>query len=308
MVEPIVVDGIVYAALLACMTIGFTLILMSTKIWNFAYGSMATTGAYISLTAAEVWKLSIYSQLVTAFVLSGLISFALYRFLVRPLSLRGISLDGLFVLTFAFNFVLLGFLNIYADYLTNVFKLRARLFFLRGADIQIFGTPGVVIISPLLAVAIIIILHLFLTRTKFGTAMRATIENPPLAGSVGVNVNLVYSTAWFLAGGLAGLAGALLPLWILCYPNIGDVIMLSVFAASILGGIHSIYGALLGGFIAGLAEIWGTSALAGVLGSAVIQYRPLIPLIIVVVFFLTAPEGITGIEWRGKLTKRIRKV
>ncbi|MEM4723723.1 MAG: hypothetical protein QXP01_01785, partial [Candidatus Hadarchaeum sp.] len=135
-----------------------------------------------------------------------------------------------------------------------------------------------------------------------------TIENPPLAGSVGVNVNLVYSTAWFLAGGLAGLAGALLPLWILCYPNIGDVIMLSVFAASILGGIHSIYGALLGGFIAGLAEIWGTSALAGVFGSAVIQYRPLIPLIIVVVFFLTAPEGITGIEWRGKLTKRIRKV
>ena len=306
MVNPLLIDGIVYASLLSCLAIGFTSIIMTTRVWNIAYGSMVTFGSFITLTAGEVWKAPVYSQLYLSFIVPAIISLALYTLLLKPLIRRGASDIALFVLTFAFAFILLGLLNIYADYLTEVFKLRARLFFLRGLDIWILGLPGIAIFAPTLTISVIVLLHLFLTRTKFGTAMRASIENPSLAGAIGVNVNLVYSVSWFLAGGLAGLAGGLLPLWILCHPSTGDVLLLSIFAASLLGGVHSIYGAVLGGAIVGPAEVWGTAGLAMWLGAWVTPYRPLIPLLIMTIIYLMAPEGLTGINWREKWV-RMRK-
>ena len=310
MISPIIIDGMVFASLLACMAIGFTLVLMTTRVWNFAYGSFVLIGCFISLTVAEVWKTSIYSQLYLGFIVSATISLALYTLVIKPLIRRGTSLINLMITTFAFDFILLGLVNVYADYLVEVHGLRARLFTLRMFDIQLLGLPGVVILAPALMISIIVLLHLFLTRTKFGTAMRATIENPSLAGSVGVNVNRVYSVSWFLAGGLGGFAGGLLPLWTLCTPYTGYLLLLSIFAASLLGGVHSIYGALLGGFIVGAAEVWGTAGLTMLLGTWIIPYRPLIPLLIVVILFSVAPEGLTGINWREKwvrMRKRLRR-
>ncbi len=84
----------------------------------------------------------------------------------------------------------------------------------------------------------------------------------------------------------------------------GSKVIISVFAASIVGGLGSIYGAVLGGFLVGLAEILGTSALASEIGAEVIPYRPLIPLIAIAITLLLAPEGLTGVNWRG-ITKGI---
>jgi len=263
-----------------------------------AHGSMVTIGAFITLIAGEIWKISVYSTLCLSFIISAIVSLIFYYTLVKPLIRKGASDLMLFVLTFAFNFILMGFINIWADYLTNVYKLSARLFFLRTLDVKILGLSGITVIAPLLTAAIIIILHLFLTKTKFGTAMRATIENPALAGTVGVNVNLVYSVSWFLAGGLAGIAGGLLPLWILYTPYTGEILLLSVFAASMVGGTGSIYGAILGGIITGTAEIWGTNLLSHLVGSFIVQYRPVIPVIVLTVFLIFIPNGLTGINWR----------
>ena len=298
MLPPIFFDGLLYTCLLCCLTIGFTLILMTTRVWNMAHGSMATIGAFITLIAGEIWKVNVYSTLGLSFVVPAILSFIFYYTLVRPLIRRGASDLMLFVLTFAINFIFVGVINILADYLTNVYKLSARLFFLRSLDVKIFGLPGITLIAPLLTAAIIIIMHLFLTKTKFGTAMRATIENPALAGTVGVNVNLVYSVSWFLAGGLAGLAGGLLPLWILYTPYTGEILLLSVFAASMVGGTGSIYGAILGGIITGTAEVWGTYFLSTFIGSFMVQYRAVIPVIILAVCLIFVPQGLTGINWR----------
>jgi branched-chain amino acid transport system permease protein len=276
---------------------------MTTRVWNMTHGSMATIGAFISLISGEVLKQSIYSTLCLSFIVPAVVSLAFYFVLVKPLIKRGATEFMLFAMTFAFNFIILGLLNILADYLTQVYKLRARLFLLNALDLRVFELPGVAVIAPLLCASIIVSLHLFLTKTKFGTAMRATIENPALAGAVGVNVNLVYSLSWFLAGGLAGTAGGLLPLWILCYPYIGETLLLSVFAASMVGGTASIYGAVLGGIITGLAEVWGNFFLSNLLGSWITPYRPLIPLVMLAMFLLLAPTGLSGISWRDKWLK-----
>jgi branched-chain amino acid transport system permease protein len=86
----------------------------------------------------------------------------------------------------------------------------------------------------------------------------------------------------------------------------GSRMIVSAFAASIIGGQLSIYGAVLGGFVIGLAELLGTSFFASWLGAGVIPYRPLVPLIAIIITLLVAPKGLMGVNW-NQLLKTIRK-
>jgi len=205
------------------------------------------------------------------------------------------------ITTLAIEFILLATINIYADYLSRVFKIRSRYFLFSSYDVRIAGYRGLLIVAPALAVITLTVLYLVLTKTRFGVAMRAAIEDPSLASVMGINVNMVYSVAWFIAGALGGLSGALLPLWFPGNPDMGSRIIVSTFAASTVGGIYNIYGAVLGGFLIGLAEVLGTSMLATAFGPWVIPYRPLIPLIAIVITLLLAPSGLTGVNWRRLL-------
>ena len=128
--------------------------------------------------------------------------------------------------------------------------------------------------------------------------MRAAIENPDLAQVVGINIKIIYAVAWFLGGAMAGVAGALMSLWFQGDPSLGLTMMPSIFAASIVGGFFSIYGAIAGGLLIGLTEILGTRFLAGELGTWIISYRPLIPLAFIVITIMIAPNGLAGIKWK----------
>jgi len=160
----------------------------------------------------------------------------------------------------------------------------------------------IVFAAPITIAILAITLHIVLRKTKFGIAMRAATENSDLSGIVGINVKLIFGVAWLLGGGIAGIAGALMSLWFQGDPNLGPQLIPSVFAASIVGGFFSIYGAIAGGVLVGLTEVLGTRFLAGEFGSWLIAYRPLIPLIFIVVTLLLAPRGLAGINW-SKLRK-----
>ncbi len=160
-----------------------------------------------------------------------------------------------------------------------------------------FGLPMIVFIAPAAIAILAITLHVILRKTKFGIAMRAATQNSDLAETVGVNVKLVYGVSWILGGGFAGIAGALMSLWFQGDPNLGPLLIPSVFAASIVGGFFSIYGAIAGGVLVGLTEVLGTRFLAGEFGAWLIAYRPLIPLVFIVVTLLLAPRGLAGINW-----------
>jgi len=305
MIDIILRDAITFANLLTLLSIGLSLTYMTTKVPNFAHGSFATVGAYIALTITELWKLNIYTSLLIAPFLGGLAALSLYKFILKPLSDRGASLVSLMIATLAFDLVLLSFLNIYADYLTKSFKIKSRVFNLRGYDLKIAEYPAIFPISLILSISLIIILHLLLKKTKFGISMRATIENPPLASIMGINVNLVYSISWFIAGSLAGIAGCLLPIRFIGNPDTGTTMIASIFAASIVGGLLNIYGAILGGYLIGLTEVLGTNYLAMWIGSWVIPYRPIIPLIAMVITLLLVPKGLSSINWY-KIIKKFR--
>jgi branched-chain amino acid transport system permease protein len=300
-------DALVYSSLLTLMTVGLTLTYLTTKVPNFAHGTLATLGIYVALVVSKLFGLNVYYGLIPSFIVGGAAAVLQYIAILKPLTKRNASITILMVATIAFELLLLSGLNIFADYLSKQFHILSTFFQLTSLDFSIIGERGVIIVSPILVVGTVISLYLLLMKTKFGIAMRATIENPSLAGTVGINTNLVYTISWFIAGGTAGLAGALLPLWFIGNTDTGSVLLISIFAAAVAGGLFNIYGAVIGGYLVGVAEIVLIRVLALApepFGAWVIPYRPIIPLIAMVITLLIAPSGITGIDLQ-KLRKRI---
>jgi branched-chain amino acid transport system permease protein len=170
---------------------------------------------------------------------------------------------------------------------------------LRNFDFVLLGEDGILFVAPALVVILVVGLHLVLTKTRFGIAMRASVVRPALATVLGVNVQLVYAFSWFTAGALACAVGALYTMW---FPGSPDVafssVLISGFAGSMLGGLTNIYGAFLGACVMGLAELLGTTFLSETFGVWVIGYRLAIPLTVMVLTLLIMPEGITSVKWR----------
>ena len=295
--DPIFSDAIIFASLLALLSIGLTLTYLTTRVPNFAHASFATIGVYIALVATRVWESTPYIAIPIAFVISGIVAVALYTFILKPLIRKGASQAIQMVATLAFDLIVIAMLNIFADYIVNTYQVTSREFTLRSYDLELMGLPLIVFAAPITIAILAITLHIVLRKTKFGIAMRAATENSDLSGIVGINVKLIFRISWLLGGGIAGIAGALMSLWFQGDPNLGPQLIPSVFAASIVGGFFSIYGAIAGGVLVGLTEVLGTRFLAGEFGSWLIAYRPLIPLVFIVVTLLLAPRGLAGINW-----------
>jgi branched-chain amino acid transport system permease protein len=295
--DPIFSDAIIFASLLALLSIGLTLTYLTTRVPNFAHASFATIGVYIALIATRVWDATPYIAIPIAFAISGVIAVALYTFILKPLIRKGASQAIQMIATLAFDLIMIAMLNITADFIVKTYQVTSREFTLRSYDAELLGFPLIVFVAPITIGILALSLHIMLKKTKFGIAMRAVTQNSDLAGIVGINVKLVYGVSWLLGGGLAGVAGALMSLWFQGDPNLGPQLIPSVFAASIAGGFLSIYGAIAGGLLVGFTEVLGTRFLAGEFGSWLIAYRPLIPLVFIVVTLLLAPRGLAGINW-----------
>jgi len=295
MLPSYVSGAIIYSNLLMLLSIGFTFAYLTAKVPNFAHGGNAAIGIYATFTIVRILDLNPYWAILLAFPICGLTSALVYKGVIQALKRRGAGLISLSVATIAAQMMIYASVNIYADYMRGLAGAYARVFLFRNEDFEALRLPGVLLVSTVLAVTIIALLHVMLTKTKFGIATRATVENADLAGTLGIDTELVSLVSWFLTGGLAGIAGSLLPLWFQSTPYTGALMLMSVFSASVVGGMSSIYGAMVGGYVIGLTEVLGTSFLADRLGSWVLPYRLLIPLIAMFIILLRVPEGFAGI-------------
>jgi branched-chain amino acid transport system permease protein len=298
-IDPIIRDAVIFASMLSLLTLGLTLTYLTTKVPNFAHGSFASIGMMSMLTFTQLFGLNPYLSVIPIFFIGGGVALVLYLFVLRPLISREASFVSQMVATIAFELILVAVLNIYADYFTQTFKIQSRGFLIRRADVRIFDQPGVFIAAPALAIAGVLILFVVLNKTRFGVGLRAAIENPPLAGSLGINVKRMYTYSWFIAGGLGAVAGSLLALWFQGSPVYGSTILISIFAAAIVGGLQNIYGAVLGGYLLGFVEILGTRQLGLWIGPWMTVYRPLIPILAMAITLLFAPRGLAAVKWRG---------
>jgi branched-chain amino acid transport system permease protein/neutral amino acid transport system permease protein len=134
-------------------------------------------------------------------------------------------------------------------------------------------------------------LHLLLTQTTLGRAMRATASNRILAQSCGINTNRVSDIAWFLSGTLCGAAGVALAITTVSFDfTLGAVFLIPMIAAAVLGGIGQPYGAMLGGLVVGVA-----SEIAA--GYTNPEYREVVAFAILIAMLLIRPRGLFGAAW-----------
>jgi|Deesub1362A_J573_1020465.scaffolds.fasta_scaffold00679_2 branched-chain amino acid transport system permease protein len=313
---PVLEGAIIYANLIVLLSLGLTMTYITTAVPNFAQGSFAVFGSYVSLTLLRLHGLNpiyyligepsgkedffkyIMTSIPISFVLGGVLGVLIYVLVLKPLIAKGAEVVMLMIATLAVDLILLGCLGAYAGYLGSITKKGAVKFIFTPYDINIGPTQGIFIVSILVILILLFSLFLLLYKTKFGVAMRASMENPSLAVIMGVNVEYTRIFSWFLSGGLAAVAGCLLPFRQEIVPATGSIIIVSIFAASIVGGLGTIYGALFGGYIIGISESYITYQLSTVFGPGILVYGKVISLVILVITLILAPKGLTGVRWR----------
>jgi branched-chain amino acid transport system permease protein len=307
MVYTLVEDAIIYACSLGLLACGVNLIYTSTKTFNFSHGCMSTWGVYIIFSGVAIFGVNLYYFFPIAFLLGALLGVICYICINGPLLRRQAKPVTLMMSTLGFDLILYSGIQIYADFLTYTFKLYPRMISMRMYDFIIGEMRAATIVAITLTTATIMAFYIFMSKTKLGIAVRAISENPSLTALSGVRPDKVYLTAWILGGGLACIGGAMMSLVVTGTPVMGWLVIISVFAASIVGGVNSVYGGIMGGFIIGLAEFLGSYLLTFPLGSWILQYKPIISLIAMTITLMVLPTGLVGIK-ETRLAKKFKKL
>jgi len=289
-----VADGVVTGATLALGAIGLTLTYNILRFANFAHGELLTFGAYFALLFAGAFAgaqtfgtLSFGAGFVLATagaaLATALVALALDRFLFRPLRKSEIAVT-LVIASFGASLML-------RNVVVFVWGPEPE-YYSRAISIASEIVPGVRLTSDELFVValtavLMLALHLFLARTRLGKAMRAVSDDPALALVAGIDVQRVIRATWIIGGALAAIAGVLFGLTVQVLPDMGATLILSMFAAAILGGVGSIYGAVLGGLLIGVAQ----STSVAWIGPA---YKPGVAFVLMLLALMFFPRGLLG--------------
>lgn len=289
-----VADGIVLGATLALGAIGLTLTYNILRFANFAHGAFLAFGAYFALALAGIIA---WGPSQGPFTFGW--SFVLVIFVAALLTAGlGILLDMvLFRVLRRSNIAVTIVIASFGASLT----LRNIIVFIWGPQPEYYSR-AIAIARPILpnvrvtndemfvvalAAVLMVLLHLFLTRTRTGKAMRAVSDNDGLARVTGINVQNIVRLVWIVGAGLAAVAGVFVGLTVQIAPNMGFNLILPMFAAAILGGIGSIYGAVLGGLIVGLAQSVSVMFIDP-------AYKPAVAFGLMFLILLVYPAGILG--------------
>jgi branched-subunit amino acid ABC-type transport system permease component len=277
----VLLNGVMAGSMLMLPAIGFNCIFAVLRYPNFAVAGYATIGAFAGWIANTQWGLPAGTSLLVAFVAAGAAGLLAEEAALKPLRPHG-------ALTVAIGSVALTIL------LENII----RFFFgndLRGYDLPVMRDwrfDGIRVnpqqvqntISAVIAASALFALLAF---TRLGRAMRAVADNPQLADIKGVDPGRIARFAVFIGAGLAGLGGMLLGLDTSIDPLTGFRVILSVFAAAVVGGLGSIPGAALGAMVVGIGE-----EMAGVLLEP--AYRTVTAFLAILVVLSIRPEGLLG--------------
>jgi branched-chain amino acid transport system permease protein len=292
-----IINGLSLGAMYALLALGFTLVYGILELINFAHFNVFMVASFIGMWALQLLGISGQGRALTGLALAGALAFAfivtmlaagvigvaIERLSLRPL--RGVRGTAAMITTIGVSYILF-----------NVILLTV------GAGSENYPNPlpvirwhlGQVVVElrELLiwgvALALMIALHFFVSRTRLGKAMRATAQDPEAARMMGVNVDLVVVTAFFLGSALAGAAALIFGLYY-NYTSfiIGYTAGLRAFTAAVLGGIGSIPGAMVGGLLIGLIETLGGQLIA-------VRWTDVIIFSILVLVLVFVPAGLFG--------------
>ena len=286
------IPGLIIGSIYALGAVGISMIFGILRFAHFAHGDLMTIGAYGTLTA--VWFIPVHPLLLLPFgiALAVVSALAVDRLFYKPLR----KLPTIYTVISSFGVAL-------------IFRSLAQLLWSSGNQVFIPGVrPPLVLFQTfriaalhaqviVLTFIIAVALHLFLSRSKLGRAMRAVADEPELAAVAGLDTEKVIRSTWVMGAALAATAGVFAGMDTSMHPNLGWNLLLAMFAAAVLGGIGKPMGAIAGGLIIGLAEELSTYNWIGDNPLISPSYKSAVAFLIMVVLLIFRPQGL----FKGRL-------
>jgi branched-chain amino acid transport system permease protein len=285
------VNGLQLGAVYALIALGYTMVYGVLRLINFAHGDIFMLGAFIAYYLIAQFKIPIYYVFVITMVLTGCAGYVIEKVAYKPL--RKAPRISLLITAVGVSLFLEYFLSLKAIFTPDYIGFP-RPFEVVSFDLGLFSVTNVQLLIFAITGAALVSVYYLVYKTKQGKAMRAVSHDEEVASLMGINIDKTISFTFVVGASLAGMGGIL---YGIAYPQInvfmGIMPGIKSFTAAVLGGIGIIHGAVLGGFIIGLSEVFVSAFLSSTFRDGVI-------FIILFLVLLLKPSGIFG--------KRIEKV
>ena len=297
------VGGLTAGTLYGLVALGIVLLYRSSRVLNFAHGDLATLAAFVGFTVLlrrqpptpfpigpQTGWWSFLPAMAGALLVAALAGAAFYFFIIRPV--KEATLLGRIVVTLGLALAINGLVVLVWGADTKVFPFPL-------SDVRVYRLGGVVISQLSLGLTtagllLVALLYLLVQRTRVGLAMRAVAQDLTAAQALGIPSRRIFALTWGLAGMLAAAAGILAAPVTLLTPFMMLDPFLKGFAAAVLGGMDSLPGAVLGGWLLGLAE----SLFAGYIS---FKFKTTLAFLIIILTLMLRPEGLLGREYRRRV-------
>src|SRR3954447_2434266 len=282
-----IANGLILGSMYALIAIGFSMIYGIVRLINFAHGDIFTIGAFATLASIAVIRAPFPVVLAIVLVVGAAVGLLIERAAFRPM--RGAPQVTGFIASLAVSIIIENLAVLTVSAQPRTFAVPAylnQLVRLGSLNVRMID-----IVIVVLAIVLMIALVLFVRFTKVGVAMRATAENYDVARLMGININRMISVAFAIGSALAAVAGLM---WGTKYgqisPLMGVLPGLKAFVAAVIGGVGSITGAVLGGYVLGMAEV----LFVGLLPPEYSGYRNAFVFGALILVLLVMPNGILG--------------
>lgn len=283
-VSQLIVDGILFGILIALGAVGLNLIFGTTGLTNFSHGELLTLGAFTAIVLNELGLNIIIAAPLAIIISAALFGWGQNKILWKPLRRRRTGLIASMVVTIGLAITLRYTILLLFGGSPRSFQQFAGQSGLEIGPVSV--TPKSLVLAALAAIAIALTV-LWLQRSRIGKATRAVSDNPALASATGIDVERVISVVWTLGAGLAAFAGIYLGLTQDVSWNMGQRLLLVMFAAVTLGGLGTIYGAIVGALVVGMFIQLSTLIIPT-------EMKTVGALFLMIVILLVRPQGILG--------------
>ena len=279
------INGISLGSVYAIIALGYTMVYGIAKMLNFAHGDVIMVGAYISFCVTQYLGMPAIVSIVAAMFVCTVLGMLIERMAYKPL--REAPKLAVLITAIGVSYLLQNSAQLIWGSNPKSFNSLVNIGSIRLFDGALLISDEA-IVTVLCCIIIMVALTLFTSRTKMGKAMRAVSEDKGAAQLMGVDVNFTISITFAIGSALAAIAGVLLcSSYPVLQPTTGSMPGIKAFTAAVFGGIGSIPGAMLGGILLGLIEIFGKAYISTELGDAIV-------FLILIVMLLVKPTGLLG--------------
>ena len=279
------INGITVGGIYALIALGYTMVYGILRIVNFAHGDVFMVGSFLGLLLVQGAGLPLYIAYPAAMLLTAAVGVTIERVCYRPIRINGADALAILIAALGVSIFLENFAQLVWGTETHSYVQEIKETTFTFGNIAISNIQIGVIVLCLLLMAI---LYFVVSKTKIGVAMRATSQSIKSAQLMGINTEMVIATTFGIGSALACVAGILVGTYYdAVYPLVGYSYGLKAFAAAILGGIGSIPGAMLGGFLIGIVETLG----AGYISAG---YKDAFAFGILILVLILRPSGLLG--------------